>query len=1434
MTDSFFDGFAVSQQVWDSPTSGIHNQTQDAHTMIPSTTTTPAPCTVVQACTTMANLSPQEYVQAYIDLGLALVPEIYGTTRPLLAGWQTLTIDSSNFAQYFPSDSNWNVGVINGAEGNGIHDVDLDCLEASRLAPHFLPQTNWVFGRASNPASHWVYKVTEGSTPRKELKGPDGRGLVELRGDGSKTTFPPSFKIDVGEFVRWETSTLEGGPLEIPLAQLKKAVSLLAVASILLRHYPIPGNRHESTLALVGGLLKTGLTEEEVVHLVMTVARAAGDPSLDDRQIEVQTTIEAFRQDRPVTGWPALAEKLGEGGVSIIKSIRQALAYGLPAPEEPKLQIEALPESIKLIVEGISGSLGADPALCLLPLLAALGSAIGTTRSVRVDGEWQVFPFLWTCLVTEAGGFKTPSRKPITDILAHHEHQKLENYYQAYEAYEEDEERYRRSRNQEEGQRPEKPVKPSSPCVYATDITLEAITAKLAGNPRGFILWSEELNDIFTIPTRYSSGGSDISRLNNLYDGTPLRVSRKTGEIRERDFHLSRGFVSVAGGIQPNVLVSKVKDHFLDSGFLQRFVLVQVGSKLSLYQNRTFPTCTKRGLQSLFDAFFELSPMDEENNPLIYHLNPDARELFIAWHDFLENLRNAEKDPHKKTALSKQKDLALRIVVIFHTVQIVQNRLSPNMGIDVCTMFQAITLTQWIIWNWAKVYDFIRAGGTNDTLDKLTNLIWAKSNGSGVATTRDLMRWNNRLYPNAEAASNALQGLVELRLARSLSDSPAVFDRTKGVQLLRDHQVLEDTAPKTHPVFKFQPPDHLGLSIDCNPPFAHQVDPPESPSHSPSPEPTESTGHSPILNTCTHSTLTASAAIAISSHAPSFSLVNDAQELEIAISVIEGARQLAVDLETTGLKPERDRIRLLTVTAVHSDGSTRTFLFDLFQGLDLVRVLAAFSNKPLYLHNASFDLGFLRHLGFQHDGPIHDTMVMARLLNAGTDESSSLQACAQRYLHLELPKEAQRADWSGTLSSSQLTYAANDTAHLIPLAGHLLTELEQAGLMEAYSLEMGCLQQVVEMGYNGVPVDTNTWQQLHEENLESFQNLTEELNQFTMNGDQAWNWNSPKQVIQAFASQGIQVTKTNDDTLASIDHPLAVTLRRYRKVQKLLSGYGTNWLDNLTQGRVHPNWKQLEARTGRMACKEPNIQQLPKDRYRAAIAPGDGKVLIKADYSQIELRVLTEITQDPKLLEAYQQGRDLHEQTAREVLQVQQVTREDRQLAKALNFGLAFGMGAKAFSEYAKSGYGVQLTEAQTKEHRAKFLRTYQEVKRWQDRTTSATARLATETRTLSGRRRLVESGKGYSERLNTPIQGTAADGLKAALGLLWQRRAEMPEAKVIIACHDEIVVEVPSDQADIAKAWLETAMIDGMSRFVKSVPIVVEATVGSTWQHWE
>ena len=964
------------------------------------------------------------------------------------------------------------------------------------------------------------------------------------------------------------------------------------------------------------------------------------------------------------------------------------------------------------------------------------------------------------------------------------------------------------------------------PCTFATDITLESLALKLYGNPKGILLWFEELTNLFSIPCRYSSSGGGVSQFNDLYDGASIRISRKTGEICERDIFIKRPFVGISGGIQPGVLARVVRPEFLESGFLQRFILVKTEVRRVAFDDRSIPLQTRAKLQRLFDVMYNLQHADDGLNPICYQLDSDAFRLFKSWVNYLEDLRHGQSDNHIKSALSKQKELTLRILVIFHTVQCARFSLSPSKAIDSCLMAKAIVLTQWLVAEWDKVYQSLRSSNQDDGIEKLRTLIWSKSGGTGRARVRDLMRWNNRNYPTADQAAQALQGLVDLGLAHPVGENLPVFDASKEIQLLQNVEDFDRGPVGLHPVYRFQPPEGLELDPDCEPCMQGALgdlfdglsqEEIEALVRSSSPQagvrsgpPTEDVPQSQQAN---------------------FTLVANEETFAEAVAAITAATDLALDIETTGLSPDTDRIRLITVTVIGEEGNESTFVFDVFSDIDIQALVGCFHGKTLYLHNASFDLGFLRRLGFIHDGATHDTLLMARLLHAGTKAPCSLKDCVQSYLGIELSKEQQKADWSGTLTPEQLAYAANDTAHLFNLGRILLAELEKANLLEVYSLEVGCLPQVIEMGFNGVPLDPEVWLHLNEDNLDESLSIEEELNRFTMNNGVPWNWDSPKQVKSAFDALGVSLSKTDDDTLAKCPHPLAATLRRYRKVQKLLTAYGSDWVSRLVNGRIHPNWKQLEARTGRMACSDPNIQQLPKDRYRAAVAPEDGKVLVKADYSQIELRVLAEVTQDPKLLEAYQQGQDLHEQTAREVLQVEQVTREHRQLAKALNFGLAFGMGAKAFAQYAKSGYGVELTESEAKGHRAKFLRTYSGVKRWQDRVTSATAKLSPETRTLSGRRRLVSPGEGHTERLNTPIQGTAADGLKSALEILWQRRDEMPDAQVIIACHDEIVVEAPREQAEQVKQWLETAMVEGMSRYVRSVPVVVEATIGDSWQ---
>src|SRR5262249_44548710 len=192
---------------------------------------------------------------------------------------------------------------------------------------------------------------------------------------------------------------------------------------------------------------------------------------------------------------------------------------------------------------------------------------------------------------------------------------------------------------------------------------------------------------------------------------------------------------------------------------------------------------------------------------------------------------------------------------------------------------------------------------------------------------------------------------------------------------------------------------------------------------------------------------------------------------------------------------------------------------------------------------------------------------------------------------------------------------------------------------------------------------------------------------------------------------------------------------RHRDASKRATAFGEAWLEDhlAADGRVYPSWRQLGAHSGRMSCSEPNMQQLPRGDHRRCVAASPGRVLVKADYSQIELRIAAKVSGDEALLAAYRASEDLHIKTAKNVLGVAEVSKEHRQLAKALNFGLLYGMGAKGFRHYAKTSYGVELTEAQAVSYRAGFFKAYpglarwhQAVGRWRDQ--------AEATRTLHGR----------------------------------------------------------------------------------------------------
>jgi DNA polymerase-1 len=560
----------------------------------------------------------------------------------------------------------------------------------------------------------------------------------------------------------------------------------------------------------------------------------------------------------------------------------------------------------------------------------------------------------------------------------------------------------------------------------------------------------------------------------------------------------------------------------------------------------------------------------------------------------------------------------------------------------------------------------------------------------------------------------------------------------------------------------------------------------------------------------------------------SYQLVPGVTDLLTVASAVEESAVVGLDLETTGLDPRRDKIRLLSLATDRG-----TFLVDGF-ATDPRPLFEALAARPLAIHNAAFDLRFLGHLGFV-PGPVHDSLLMARLLTAGALEDCSLKECVRREFGLDVDKSHQRGDWSGRLSPEMLAYAARDAELHRRLYHALLPKIKKAGLDRVLQIEERALPSFLWLWSAGAPIDPEAWRALAAEAEREAESLAQRLDEGApprsgyLSKQGAWDWNSPEQVKEVFRLLGVELEDTRDETLARVDHPLADLVRLHRGATKRAGTYGADWLQHVAgDGRIYPEWKQLGSVAGRTSCAEPNLQQVPRDpRYRACFRAPEGRALIKADYSQLQLRIAAKIADDERMLRAYGAGEDLHTLTARQLTGKQEVTKNDRQLAKAVNFGLLFGLGAKGLRAYAKTEYRLDLTEGQAAEYRRAFFAAYPGLARWHRRAGASSVK---ECRTLAGRRRLLGEKTPYTHRLNSPVQGTEADGAKLAMALLWERRGQCPTARPVLFAHDEIVVECDRAQADAATAWLKQAMLDGMAPLIAPVPVEVEVKVAHTW----
>ena len=581
----------------------------------------------------------------------------------------------------------------------------------------------------------------------------------------------------------------------------------------------------------------------------------------------------------------------------------------------------------------------------------------------------------------------------------------------------------------------------------------------------------------------------------------------------------------------------------------------------------------------------------------------------------------------------------------------------------------------------------------------------------------------------------------------------------------------------------------------------------------------------------------------LASTSPNYTYIADKPGLVAAHQDLVQHAVIALDTETTGLDPHTDRLRLVTLASADHAYILDTWICPSWQVV--VRHLLADPARTVVGHNLAFDLRFLMANGIEARTAIFDSYLASLVLDGGTHQGvkgyHSLAGLVEREMGTTLDKTEQKSGWDApTLPPAKLAYAADDAAILLPLHAHLQNRLAADGLADVIALENACVPAMAWMAHTGMLFDQAAWVRLADTAVLEQQRLAREIQALLAESLGATglfgydvNLDSPVQLLKALAALGIEATDTNEGTLSALKdrHPVIPLLLDYRESAKRAGTYGIEFAAkhlHPTTGRIHADFRQIGAASGRMSCTAPNLQNIPRSKdYRGCFRAAEGHALIKADYAAIELRLAAVIAKDATMLAAFGEGADLHRRTAATVLGIPEeaVTKEHRQLAKALNFGLAYGAGAETLVRYAATNFGVAMTLREAQEHRTRFFTTYQGLHRWRRSQRNGPEDL----RTLTGRvRRNIER---FTEKLNTPVQGSGADGLKMAPGRLWQYRQEAPTARLVAVVHDEVVVECPAEDAAAVADWLTRHMVGGMEDIVHgAVPIAVEASIARDW----
>jgi len=638
--------------------------------------------------------------------------------------------------------------------------------------------------------------------------------------------------------------------------------------------------------------------------------------------------------------------------------------------------------------------------------------------------------------------------------------------------------------------------------------------------------------------------------------------------------------------------------------------------------------------------------------------------------------------------------------------------------------------------------------------------------------------------------------------------------------------------------------------------------------------------------------------------------VDDEYKAKEALEYLSTFSRLGYDVETTGLKVVEGIDRLLLMQLGTEEVA---YLFDP-RKID-GRLLGPILEDPGILkigHNLKFDYQATRkQLGIQLDG-MFDTQIAYRLLTSGIIDDNrggfipmgekhkkqfpykSLAFLAKKFLGINMDKSVRTSfinhQYHKEFTPKQLQYAADDVLFLHPLVDVLSGMLMREGLIDTALLEFEFLRPNSEMELNGVTIDQEHWRRIIQEAKDQSVVISKDITtilepfqeQNTLFGASTVNISSKDQLLDAFDKLGYSLENTEEKTLQDIDHDLARLLLEWRGYDKLVSTYGEPVLQKIsrTTHRLHATFHQLGTTTGRLSSDKPNLQNMPQDRedefvkisFRECFKALPGNKILTADYSQCELRILAEVSQDRRFIEIFEGGGDLHIITAKQVfgftdadLDVyNEIKKKDhpsvnlldlysesdvsiyrkvydfRSKTKVINFGIAYGLSAWSLAGRFK------IPQGEAEGILDDYFNTYSGIKRWLDRNGHESIALR-HSKTIIGRKRYYTLADPEDEQMfrrsknatrragnNAVIQGTNADITKEALNRLQRVYDKINGAKLLFTVHDEIVSEVPDDRAEEVSEIKAEVMRQAFHRFVRTVPVGkddgVEVTIADHW----